>query len=55
MKAIKTSIILMAMLCITALELAALYKGIDGQLFTIVVAVIAGLAGLVLPSPIKLK
>ncbi len=51
----KKSIVISAIVCLTLLELAALYKGINGSLFTIIVAVIAGLAGWVMPTPKILK
>ncbi len=51
----KKGIVITAIVCLTLLELAALYKGINGSLFTIIVAVVAGLAGLVLPTPKILK
>ena len=34
-----------AMLCITALEVAALLKGVDGAVFGFVIAALAGLGG----------
>jgi len=37
--------VLAAIFCITALEIVALCKGIDGYLFGIVIAALAGLAG----------
>ena len=37
--------VIVAMVCITALEIVALLKGIDGALLSTVVAVVAGLAG----------
>ena len=51
----KKGIVISAIVCLTLLELAALYKGINGSLFTIIVAVIAGLAGWVMPTPKILK
>jgi len=41
----KTVIALVAMICITALELVALICNIDGAFFGVVVAAIAGLGG----------
>jgi len=49
------SIVLMAMGCITVLEIVALLNGINGVLLTGTIAVIAGLAGLVLPTPKMFK
>lgn len=43
------------MICITILEIVALCNGINGVLLTTIVAMLAGAAGLVYPSPIKLK
>ena len=37
--------VVVAMICITVLEVIALLKGIDGTLLSTVVAIIAGLAG----------
>jgi len=37
-------------LCLTGLEITALMKGIDGQLFALVIAAIAGLGGFNLGS-----
>ena len=36
---------IIAMLCITTLALAALFKGIDGYLFFLAITAIAGIAG----------
>lgn len=47
----KHKIIITALICITALELFALYKGINGTILAIVIATIAGLAGLATPAP----
>jgi len=48
------SIILAAIGCITILELAAIHYGIDGKLFGIVIAALAGIAGWSAPQ-LKLK
>lgn len=37
--------VIVAMVCIAALEIVALLKGIDGAMLSTVVAIIAGLAG----------
>jgi len=42
MKAISPII---AIICITAIELVALFKGIDGKLLALAIAAISGLAG----------
>lgn len=51
----KTSVIITGIICITLLEAWALYNGIDGSLFALVVAVIAGAIGVVIPTPKSLK
>ncbi len=43
--------IITAIICITILECVALYKGINGTVFTLVVGIIAGLAGLATKTP----
>ncbi len=47
--------ICVAIMCITALEMMALWKGIDGTLLMLVIAVIAGAAGIMIPTPNILK
>jgi hypothetical protein len=49
MKQLPTAIC--AMICITILELYALYQGINGVLLTTVLVIIAALAGIAVPSP----
>ncbi len=44
-----------AILCVTVLEMAALFNGINGTMFSISIAIIAGLAGLVIPTPNFMK
>ncbi len=44
-------IIITAIICLTILESIALFKGINGTIFSLMIAVIAGLAGLVMPTP----
>lgn len=51
----KTSIIITGMICLTALEAWALYLGIDGTLLAIVIAIIAGAIGVVIPTPKFMK
>ena len=51
----KTSIIITAIVCIAALEAYALYLGIDGILLTTVIAAIAALTGVIIPTPKLLK
>ena len=40
---------------IVILDGIALFKGIDGTMFSLSLAAIAGLAGYVLPSPLQVK
>lgn len=51
----KTSVIITGLICLTLLEAFALYNGINGTYFAIVVAVIAGAIGVVIPTPKGLK
>ncbi len=41
----RSALILIVVLCITGLEIIALIKGVDGQVLSIVVGLLAGLAG----------
>ena len=43
--------IIIAIICITALEALALYLGYNGSILTIAVGIIAGLAGLATKTP----
>ena len=45
-------VVMLAIVCITILEVFALRAGINGTMFTIVVAIIAGLGGYLVPSPL---
>ena len=45
MKKIDPKIILCAIVCLTIIEMCALFNGINGTLMTIVIAAIAGLGG----------
>lgn len=45
------NVIIVAIFSLTILESVALFNGINGTLFTLIVGVIAGLAGWTLPSP----
>jgi hypothetical protein len=47
----KTSIIITGLICLTLLEMFALYNGIDGTLFTAVIAIIAAAIGITIPKP----
>jgi len=55
MKEIDFRIIITAIVCLCLLEGWAIYNGINGTMYTIIIAVIAGLAGYVIPSPVNLK
>ena len=43
-------IVIAAIICLTAIEIVALFKGINGTLMTIVIGAIAGLAGWITPQ-----
>ena len=47
----KTNIVITGIICLTILEIVALINGINGTLFTFVVAIIAGAIGVVIPTP----
>jgi uncharacterized membrane protein YbhN (UPF0104 family) len=51
----RTKIVITAIICISILELIALSQGINGTILTMVIAAIAGLAGLVIPTPKGLR
>lgn len=59
MKAIDKDIVITGIICITLLEIIALLNGINGLLLTVVIAMLAGAIGIMVPSPkwvtIKLK
>tara|TARA_R100000750_G_C2292140_1_gene75376 strand:+ start:408 stop:584 length:177 start_codon:yes stop_codon:yes gene_type:complete len=46
-------VISVGLICLTAAELYALSQGIDGTIFTIYVAIVATVLGVILPSPLK--
>lgn len=48
------SVLISAIAGLVILEIAAMHYGIDGKLFSLIVAVIAGLAGLSMPQ-LKIK
>ena len=54
MKHIDYKIVVTALVCITALEAYALFLGFDGAILTLVLAIIAGIAGWTAPQ-LKLK
>jgi len=54
-KKIDKWVLITGLLCITGLELAALSQGIDGKVLTAVIAIIAFVLGIKLPTPKILK
>ncbi len=48
-------IILFGLACLTTLEIVALCNGINGTMFTMVIAIIAGITGFVVPTPNLIK
>lgn len=46
-------VVMFLITCVTLLEVVALFKGIDGQLFATVVAGLIGFVAYLLPSPLK--
>jgi len=46
-------IIITGIVCLTILEIVALLNGVNGTLFTIIIAIIAGTLGITIPNPIK--
>lgn len=53
-KPVDWRIVIAAMACLTVLELGAMHYGINGKMFSLIIAAIAMLAGLSLPQ-IKFK
>jgi len=53
-KPVDWRIVVIAIICLTALELGAMFNGVNGRLFSLIVAAIAALAGLSLPQ-LKLR
>jgi len=47
------TLIMVAIICLTVLETAAMCTGTDGQYFLPIVAAISGLVGWVVPSPLR--
>jgi len=44
-------VIMVGMICLTVLEIVALYNGINGTMFTMVVAAVAAAMGVLIPTP----
>lgn len=54
-KKVQPSVVISAILCLTLLEVVAMLTGTDGKFLLPIVAVIAGLAGLITKTPKILK
>lgn len=54
-KKIDWRIVCVGLVCITALEIYAISQGFNGTLLKIVLIIIAGVIGLTIPNPIKIK
>ena len=50
---ISQGVIVTGILCLTALEMLALMKGINGVLFTTIVGIIALTIGVTIPNPLR--
>lgn len=48
-------IVVVALICIAVVECVALFKGMNGLMLTAVIGLMAGIAGITIPNPIKLK
>ncbi len=48
-------IVCVALIVLGCIEIYALSQGINGTYLSIVIAIIAGIAGFVIPSPLKTK
>ena len=46
-------VLIVGLLCLTAIQIAAVFHGINGVLFASILAVIAGIVGITLPVQIK--
>jgi len=55
MRKVDWKIIVAGMGCVTAMEITALLMGYNGTILKIALVVVAGMAGFVIPSPIKTK
>ncbi len=54
-KRIDWKIICTGLVCLTALECYAISQGFNGTLLKIVLVIIAGVIGVTIPNPIKIK
>lgn len=50
-KKVDWRIVCVALVCLTGLEIFALSQGINGTMFSVVIAIMAGLAGWTIPTP----
>ncbi len=55
MEKVDKNIVITAIICLTTLEIFAMYYGINGTVRTIIFTLIGSLAGLSLPTPKILK
>ena len=55
MKKVDWRVVCIGLVCITALEIYALSQGINGTLLKLVLILIAGVIGVTIPNPIKIK
>ena len=55
MKPIDKEIVIMAIICLSVMELFAMHYGINGTMRTIIFTIIAALAGVALPTPKFIK
>ena len=53
-KNIHKSVVITAIVCLSGMEVAALFRGINGTQFTVIAAFVAALAGYTMPRPIKI-
>ena len=51
----KKGIVITAMVCLTCIELVAMYLGYNGAVRSVIIALIAGLGGWIIPTPKILK
>ena len=54
-KKVNWKIVCAALVCLTSLEIYALSQGVNGALLTLVIAIIAAIAGITIPSPVEIK
>ena len=54
-KSVNWKVMCVGLVCLTGLEIYALSQGINGTIFTFVVAIIAGAIGITIKSPFEVK